>query len=104
MPHYVYYLTPPRPSFAADMDAGERAVMGEHAGYWRRHMAEGRVHAFGPVDGPDGSYGIALVTADGEDEARALADGDPVLRSGRGFSAEIVPMLGLVTPADLPPG
>lgn len=33
--YYLCRLLPPRPSFALDMNAEEKAMMGEHAAYWR---------------------------------------------------------------------
>jgi len=39
---FLCRLLAPRPSFAFDMTADERAVLQEHAVYWRGMLAEGK--------------------------------------------------------------
>jgi uncharacterized protein len=34
MPHFLYKLIPPRPTFPADLTEEEGAIMQEHFGYW----------------------------------------------------------------------
>lgn len=79
--HFVYKLIPPRPTFAADMTDSERAAMGEHSLYWTRLFEEGRVVAFGAVLDPAGVWGLALVEAENAEEVRAIAAGDPAVRT-----------------------
>ena len=98
MQAFVFRLLPPRPTFAADMSATERAVMSEHGAYWARLASEGRVVAFGPVADPSGAYGLGIVLAADLDEAESIRDSDPALLSSHGFRTEIAPMLRLVTP------
>jgi uncharacterized protein YndB with AHSA1/START domain len=98
---FLCRLLPPRPTFALDMNAGERAVMGEHANYWRQHMREGRVVVFGPVADPAGPWGMGIVRAKDAGEVRAFADRDPTIASGLGFQWEILPMLTAVLPQDV---
>jgi uncharacterized protein YciI len=95
---FVFRLIPPRPTFAFDMSDDERATMGEHAAYWAERTAEGRVVAYGPVNDPAGSYGLAVVLAETMAEAQALGDADPAVRSPHGLRTEIAPMIALVTP------
>ena len=78
---FVYKLIPPRPSFGADMDGDEAAVMAEHGAYWQRLTDAGRVVVFGPVVDGSGTWGLAVVRADSEDEVAALGDGDPAVTS-----------------------
>jgi uncharacterized protein YndB with AHSA1/START domain len=85
-------LIPPRPSFAQDMTPEEHAMMGEHASYWRGHLATGRAVVFGPVADPQGAWGLGVVRVQDEAEARAFEAGDPAIRSGRGFRYELLPM------------
>ena len=80
--HFVYKLIPPRPSFAGDMSDAEAAVMAEHGAYWQRHADEGRVVVFGPVVDSSGSWGLAVVRAESEDEVAALGREDPAVTSG----------------------
>jgi uncharacterized protein YndB with AHSA1/START domain len=98
---FLCRLLAPRPTFAHDMNADERALMGEHARYWRQHMSEGRVIVFGPVADPSGPWGLGVVRAADLAAARAFADGDPAVRSNTGFRCEILPMLAAVLPEDL---
>ena len=66
--------------------------MGEHATYWRGHLAAGRAIVFGPVADPEGAWGLGVVRVKDEAEARAFEASDPAVRSGRGFRYEILPM------------
>jgi uncharacterized protein YciI len=98
MKGYVYRLLPPRPGFAFDMSPEERAAMTEHAAYWSRLTAAGKVLAYGPVNDPAGPYGIGIVLAETEAEALAMRDADPAVTAPFGIRAEIAPMLRLLTP------
>jgi uncharacterized protein len=98
---FVFRLVPPRPSFASDMSAEERATMMDHVGYWSALNAQGRVLAFGPVNDPHGGYGIGVVLAENLADAESIRDADPAVRSAHGFRGEIAPMLRLVTPTDI---
>jgi uncharacterized protein YciI len=95
---FVFRLLPPRPTFAFDMTAEERATMTDHVAYWSALAAEGKVLAFGPVGDPAGPYGIAIILAEDQAAAERLRDDDPAMRSGHGFRTELLPMLSLVTP------
>ena len=91
-------LIAPRPTFALDMTAEERDVMGRHAAYWQPLVEEGRMVVFGPVLDDTGSYGLGVVEADDEDGLRAFAAGDPVVTTGTA-SFEVGRMLqGYVRP------
>jgi uncharacterized protein YciI len=98
MPHFVYKLIPPRPSFAQDMSPEEGALMAAHAVHWRRLMDDGRVLVFGPVADPDGVWGMAVVEADDLDEVRAMGEADPAIASGA-MSYAVLPMISAVVPA-----
>ena len=95
---FVFRLISPRPSFPVDMTPDERATMMEHVAYWSDLAAQGKVLAFGPVADPAGPYGLGIIVAESPQEAEAMRDNDPAVRSPHGFSAEIAPMLRLVTP------
>jgi uncharacterized protein YndB with AHSA1/START domain/uncharacterized protein YciI len=93
---FLCKLIPPRPSFALDMNAEERAVMQAHAAYWTEHLRAGRAIVFGPVHDPQGPWGLGVVRAPDLDAVRRFEAGDPAIRSGRGFRYEILPMLTAV--------
>jgi uncharacterized protein YndB with AHSA1/START domain len=90
--YFLLRLLPPRPTFAQDMTAEERALMTEHGAYWHGRLAEGRVVAFGPVLDPKGAWGMGLVRANDEAEVAAFEAGDPVIRAERGFRFERLAM------------
>ena len=75
--HFVLYLHPPRPSFALDMSAEERAIMMAHVAYWHGLMDKGYVIAFGPVLDPAAVYGIGIIEVDHEEVVKQLIAEDP---------------------------
>ena len=95
---FLFRLIPPRTTFGSDMTAEERETMMLHVSYWTSLAQQGKALAFGPVDDPDGPYGIGIVlVADDLEEAEALRDADPAVRSPHGFRTVIAPMPALVT-------
>ncbi len=92
MAHFFLKLIPPRPSFALDMDAEEKAMMAKHLEYWKAKLDGGIVLVFGPVLDPSGPYGAGIISAPDQAAARAFADADPAIKSGRGFVYDIYPM------------
>ena len=89
-------LIPPRPDFAFTMTEEERELMGRHAEYLRAKLHEGAMIIAGPVADPAGPWGLLILRAASEAEARAVTNGDPVARSGRGFRYEILPMISTI--------
>ena len=88
MKHFLCKLLPPRPSFSQDMTDGERKVMQKHAAYWADLAREGVVIVFGPVADPSGTWGVAIVEAESEEDVRAIGEADPATQSELGFSFE----------------
>lgn len=93
MAYFFCRLLPPRSSFAKDMNAAEGQVMQLHGAYWRGLADREIAVLVGPVDDPDGTWGLSLVEVDDEEEARAVTADDPAIRSGLGFRYEIFPIL-----------
>ena len=92
MSYFVYRLVPPRPTFGpGNMTEAEAAIMADHGAYWSQQVANGSAVVFGPVADPTGNWGLAVVEADSEVDARALRDDDPAVISGLA-TAEILPM------------
>jgi uncharacterized protein len=79
MPTFVLRLKAPRPNFALDMTDEEREIMGRHAAHWQPFIDSGQMVVFGPVLHATGSWGLAVVEADDEDELRSFAAADPVV-------------------------
>jgi uncharacterized protein len=82
MSTFVFRLLASRPTFAVDMSAGEREIMGRHAAYWRPYIDAGQMVVFGPVLDDTGSWGLGVIEVEDEDELRAFASRDPAVTSG----------------------
>jgi uncharacterized protein YndB with AHSA1/START domain len=93
---FLCRLIPPRPTFAYDMGAEERALMGQHSLYWRQHLETGTAIVFGPVADPAGPWGLGIVRAPDEAFVRELQAADPVISKGVGFHYETLPLLQAV--------
>ena len=89
MPHFLYKLIPPRPTFPGDMTEEEGSIMQEHFGYWAGLIESRKAVAYGPVMDPKGSYGIAVLEVEGEGEAQGIAEADPAITSNAGFGLEV---------------
>jgi uncharacterized protein YciI len=74
---YFLKLNPPRPTFAADMSDDERATMQKHVAYWAPYVNDGTVVVLGPVMDPKGTYGMAVVQVDSEEQLEKLVASDP---------------------------
>jgi uncharacterized protein YciI len=92
-------LVPPRPSFAMDMTADERAAMQRHVAYWTSLMERGAAIVFGPVADPAGPWGLGVVRLRGSESAADIVDADPAIQAGIGLRYETLPMLGAVVKA-----
>ena len=82
MPQFLPRLVPPRASFPFDMNEAEQAMMGRHAAYWDNLTERGTCLIFGPVLDLADPWGLAIVEAETEAEARAIFDADPAVSSG----------------------
>jgi uncharacterized protein YciI len=101
MSTFVLRLKAPRPNFALDMTDEEREIMGRHAAHWQPYIESGQMVVFGPVLDSTGSFGLAVIEVEDEDEdeLRAFAARDPVVTT-RTAKFEIGKMLaGFVRPA-----
>jgi uncharacterized protein YciI len=84
-------LTPPRPTFAVDMNAHEQQVMEAHAAYWADLYKTGKVLIIGPVHDPKGIFGMAIIEVASEAEAHTMAENDPSVKAGIN-KVEVIPM------------
>jgi uncharacterized protein YndB with AHSA1/START domain len=94
--YFFCRLLPPRPTFAADMNAEEADVMRRHAAYWRGLLDQGSAIVYGPVGDPLGAWGLGVLRAPNEEAMKVMRDGDPAILSGRGFRYEVLPMMRAV--------
>lgn len=89
--HFFFRLIPPRPTFADDMDDDEQELMRQHVTYVGEYFEEGTVLAYGPVQDPDGWFGIALLEVMDHNQAVQFAENDPTVMAGLN-SYSIAPM------------
>lgn len=75
-------LIPPRPTFDKDITPAEQKLMDQHFVYWKDLFQKGVCLFGGPVLDPRGIYGVLAIVAASEDEARAIASGDPSVKAG----------------------
>ena len=92
MPHFFCKLIAPRPTFPFDMNESEKALMGQHAEYWKGMCREGAVLVYGPVMDPEGPFGMGIFAGADEAEIQHRIDADPVMQANIGFKIEITLM------------
>jgi uncharacterized protein YciI len=80
--HFFLRLIPPRPSFPHDMTEAERALMKEHAAYFKQRFDAGQVLIYGPVINAQNSYGMAVLEVADEAEIHAFMAQDPSVLGG----------------------
>ncbi len=79
---WLVRIIPPRPTFDKDATPAEQALMDQHFAYWKDLNEKGVCLFGGPVLDPRGVYGILVVRAASEDDARALGSADPSVKAG----------------------
>jgi uncharacterized protein len=79
---WLIRLVPPRPTFANDATPAEQSMMQQHLAYWKELNDKGICVFGGPILDAKGAYGILVVHADTQEEARALGEADPSVKSG----------------------
>lgn len=77
--YFFLRLNPVRADFTQTMTDTERVIMQQHAAYWRAFMEQGKIVVFGPVNDPNGAFGIGVVRVDEEEEVKQFIAGDPAL-------------------------
>jgi uncharacterized protein YciI len=80
--HFYFKLIPPRPTFAADMTAEERALMMEHVRYTREAFDAGKILIYGPVMASTGGFGVAVLEMENVAEVQKFGDEDPSIKAG----------------------
>jgi uncharacterized protein YciI len=80
--HFFLRLVPPRPSFPHDITEAERALMREHAAYFKQLFEAGRVLIYGPTLDAQNAFGMGVLEVEDEAEVRSIMDADPTVRAG----------------------
>ncbi|HEY6354223.1 MAG TPA: YciI family protein, partial [Burkholderiaceae bacterium] len=75
---------PPRANFLAAMSPDEMLLMKRHGAFLNDLMGQGMVIAHGPVDDPDGGWGLSLYQVEDDVDVAAIASQDPDGAGGRG--------------------
>jgi len=99
MNYFLCTLIPPRKSLRRGISQVDRDCMKKHADYWWDLFDKGRVVAFGPVDDPNGSFGLVILRLPDVGEpmkvARLICKNDPV-HDEIGFTYQISVMPAVV--------
>lgn len=80
MSEWLCIIRPPRASFIDDMSPEEEAVMNEHFAYLKTLLEAGKLILAGPSLKPP--FGIVVLEAESEEEARRLIAADPSVAAG----------------------
>jgi uncharacterized protein len=75
MSEWLCIIRPPRPTFIEDASPEEQDVMREHFAYLKSLLQDGKLILAGPSLDPP--FGIIVLEAETEDEARRLVAADP---------------------------
>ena len=77
---WLCIIRPPRPTFMDDSTPEENEIMSAHFEYLKRLLEEGKLILAGPSLDP--IFGIIVLEADSEEEARRLIAEDPSVAAG----------------------
>lgn len=91
MPHFIFKLVSPRPTFAMDMNEEEKKLMHQHAIFWNDLLEKGTALIYGPVLDPKGYYGLAIIEAINEGAAHTICTNDPAIKASL-HTYELYPM------------
>ena len=89
MPDYIYLISPLRAGFYQYPTPQEEVVMEAHFEYLRQATSQGKVLLAGPC--LDETFGIVVLRAGSEAEARAFMSNDPSVKD-EVMKAELHPM------------
>lgn len=73
------------------MSEDERLLMDNHSVYWKDLEEQGIALIYGPVFDPNGVWGLGIIEAENEEEARAYMNNDPSMKAHLN-TFELIPM------------
>ena len=82
----------PQSDFVRTMTDDEKNLMKAHGDYLQSLVDIGSVVCHGPVDDPNGEWGLSIFTAHEEKEVKNLTASDPMILADVGARYEILPM------------
>ena len=77
---FIYFIRPHKENFAETMTEEEGNIMGVHFEYLKDLLDKGKLILAGPET--TCKFGIAVIEAESEDEARNIMMNDPAVSSG----------------------
>jgi uncharacterized protein YciI len=77
---FIYFIRPHKENFAETMTEEEGNIMGTHFLYLQDLLNAGKLILAGPE--LTGKFGIAVIEAESEDEAKEIMLNDPAVKSG----------------------
>ncbi len=95
MNHFIYKLVPPTSGGSGAGDSDDGDLIAAHDAYLKDQMDKGNVVAFGSVADPNGSYSLAILRLDNEEDAGLVLSADPALAAEAGFEYELLSMPNL---------
>jgi uncharacterized protein len=89
---FLLRIEPTRAGFTLqNMNAEEARLANEHAQYLKSLLDSGKLSLAAQVFDPKGLWGIEIVNAPDQETARALLDGDPMVKA-KTFRGEAIPL------------
>jgi uncharacterized protein len=80
--HFLIILKPARPGFVETPTSAEQKTVGQHFAYLKKLAADGKVLLAGPSINGANTFGIVVVEAASEADARSVMEGDPSVKAG----------------------
>ena len=80
MTHFLYTTHLTRPGAFGNLTPDEEAIVGIHFEYLKSQLEAGRMLLAGPC--LDGAFGIVILTAEDDTNARAFMENDPAIKNG----------------------
>ncbi len=92
MTYFLCKLIPPRPDFIQTMSDDEKRVMKAHGDYLQSLAELGSIVCHGPVDDPEGGWGLSIFNVARREDVETLTASDPIILDDIGARYEILPM------------
>jgi uncharacterized protein YciI len=92
MTFFLCKMILPRSDFVQTMTDSEQNIMKAHGDYLQSLTEVGSIVCHGPVDDPEGGWGLSIFSAKDQTEVERLTAADPIILDDVGARYEILPM------------
>ena len=92
MTYFLCKMILPRSDFVQTMTDSEQNIMKAHGDYLQGLTEVGSIVCHGPVDDPEGGWGLSIFSAKDQTEVERLTAADPIILDDVGATYEILPM------------